>query len=227
MVNCLSIGRWYLLFARTLSCLIICYYYCFYFCFPFCVFEVRGFCIESKILLTSSLRVPESAFTINRYADKEIKLVLWFYRMHTAHNIKWVLYGFLCEYLFLYISMPLYCYSWDVFSSLSFSFSSALHSFCSVFTWVRTLLLLWHVLSLSRAHVHTRWITKATQNVYDETYLFVSFTQLIWPNLNMVAVVEWRVLQRRTCIERNIAGFICSVHIYILKIIIMCAHHFV
>lgn len=81
------------------------------------MFEVRGFCIESKILLPSSLRVPESAFTINRYADKEIKLVLWFYRMHTAHNIKWVLYGFLCEYLFLYISMPLYCYSWDVFSS--------------------------------------------------------------------------------------------------------------
>lgn len=49
------------------------------------------------------------------------------------------------------------------------------------------------------------------QNVCCETYLFVSFTQLI------SVKSEYTLLLSEASQSRNIAGFVCSVHIYILK----------
>lgn len=98
------------------------------------VFEVRGFCIESKILLPSSLRVPESARS--QSTDMPTKKLNWYYDFIecTLHTI---LNGYYMDFSvnIYFCIFPCYCIViLETFFPLSFSFSSALFTLSAPFS---------------------------------------------------------------------------------------------
>lgn len=115
-------------------------------------FEVRGFLfifffVEcSKILLHFELKSWVPAIHNQPIcADKEVKLVLRFYRMHTISNGYYMDF-FLWIFIFVRFHAPLYCYSWDVFlDSVSVFFLllvplRRIQLFCSCGTFYRSAL---------------------------------------------------------------------------------------
>lgn len=149
-----------------------------------------------------------STRTMSRYADKEIKLVLWFYRMHTISYGYYI--GFLfCEYLFSFV--------------LLLCSKTCFDSFCSIHSWRFLVYVSMHAFFCAQSDQIYALNYEYYRKIDDETFIysFHSHTTNLFQSEYLVVVcgVCFRVKCAST--EKYCRICVCSVHIYILKNIIM------